>query len=285
MPSICVVGSVNLDLVMIVDRVPEVGETVLGGDLERIPGGKGGNQAVAAVRSGGDVYMVGRVGEDEAGRVLRRSLEDAGVNTDRVLETPGCNSGTALIAVQADGDNAIVVSPGANARLSAQDVRESAMVANADVVLAQAEVPREAVLTAASTCGGLFVWNVAPVPSWTADLLPFVDVLVVNEPELRAVMGSTTMPPTGEIAKWSAASGIAAVVVTLGSEGALLVSEGEVAQIPAPAVNVVDTTGAGDAFCGALAVRLAAHRAIPTVADVQFAVAAGTAATQVRGAR
>ncbi len=285
MPTICVVGSANLDLVTIVDHIPRVGETVLGGDVERIPGGKGANQAVAAARNGGDVYMVGRVGVDEAGRVLRQSLDEAGVNTDHLLDTPGCSSGTALITVQSDGDNAIVVSPGANARLSAQDVQGSAWVANADVVLAQAEVPREAVVAAASTCGGLFVWNAAPVPPWAAEVLPFVEVLVVNESELRAVMGSNSMPSADEIAVWSTASGLGAVVITLGSEGALLINESEGTHVPAPAVRVVDTTGAGDAFCGALVVRLAAHRSVPTLADVEFAVAAGTAATQVRGAR
>lgn len=285
MPSICVVGSTNLDLVTIVDHIPAVGETVLGGDLERIPGGKGANQAAAAARHGGEVYMVGRVGVDEAGRVLRQSLIDAEVNTDDLLDTPGCSSGTALITVQADGDNAIVVSPGANARLTAEDVRASAWAASADVVLTQAEVSQEAIVAAASTCEGIFVWNAAPVPPWAADLLPSVDVLVVNESELRAIMGRLSMPSPDEIAAWSKSSGLVAVVVTLGAQGAFLFTNDEVAHATAEQVTVVDTTGAGDAFCGALAVRLAAHRSAPTLADLQFAVAAGTAATQVRGAR
>ena len=138
--DIVVVGSCNLDLVVNVDNIPQVGQTVLGGDLKRIPGGKGANQAVAASRLGKSVAMVGRVGEDDNGKFLKANLEDNGVNTEYLLKTPDIPTGVALISVQDDGDNAIVVSPGANGKLSPEDIAAASPIAGARVVLLQAAV-------------------------------------------------------------------------------------------------------------------------------------------------
>ncbi|MYK76594.1 MAG: ribokinase, partial [Acidimicrobiaceae bacterium] len=183
-PEVAVVGSANLDLVVEVETIPVAGETVLGGDLRLIPGGKGANQAVAAARLGRRVAMIGRVGDDDAGRTLRSAMDSAGVDTTSLLTTEGAPSGTALIAVGADGDNAIVVSPGANGHLSSADVEgATGVLAAADVVLLQLEVPLEAVSAAVRGAGGTVVLNPAPAPATMLppDLLDRVDVIVPNQ--------------------------------------------------------------------------------------------------------
>ncbi len=280
--SICVVGSANLDLVVAVDHIPAVGETVLGGDLVQIAGGKGLNQAAAAANalgpaSEGIVSLVGRVGEDATGRSLRRHLVAAGVDVGDLLITAAVPSGTAMISVQDDGDNAIVVSPGANAHLTAADVEASDSVRTAAVVLAQGEVPADAVVAAARQCTGVFVWNAAPAPKWSPLVLPDVDVLVVNQTELMFLLDSPDHPAEKEVVVWAGQLGIGAVVVTLGAAGALLIDGDYVELVPAETVEVVDTTGAGDAFCGALAARLALSGDLaPRGDDVAFAISVAT---------
>ena len=191
-PEIAVVGSANLDLVVDVERVPQVGETVLGGDLRRIPGGKGANQAVAAARLGRRVAMIGRVGDDDAGEMLRAAIGSDGVDTAGLRTTPDTPSGTALIAVAADGDNAIVVSPGANGRLSPRDLEQSvAVLSGATLTLLQLEVPVDTVRAAVSLAAGTVVLN--PAPASAADLpsglLAGIDVLVPNQTELATLAG------------------------------------------------------------------------------------------------
>ena len=283
--EIAVVGSCNLDLVVGVDRVPLVGETVLGGDLDRIPGGKGANQAVAAARLGRAVAMVGRLGDDDAGAMLRQALDADGVDTSALLATTGVPSGVALIAVQADGDNAIVVSPGANGRVTAADVAAASAVADAAVVLVQAEIPLEAVLEAARIASGLLVWNPAPAPGEGVplELMESVDVLVPNQTELALLAGHDGPVDAEVAARLAAALPAASVVVTLGADGALVVAGGDVVHVPAPLVRPVDTTAAGDAFCGALADRLVAGDDL--VAATKWATRVGAATTLVAGAQ
>ncbi|MYB02793.1 MAG: ribokinase [Acidimicrobiaceae bacterium] len=290
-PEIAVVGSANLDLVVEVATIPVPGETVLGGDLRRIPGGKGANQAVAAARLGRRVAMVGRVGDDDAGTTLRSAMDAAGVDTTWLLNTDATPSGTALIAVAADGDNAIVVSPGANGRVSSADVASSAGVLGAAaVVLLQLEVPLEAVAAAVRHARGMVVLNPAPAPTAMLpdDLLDGVDVIVPNQTELATLAGYTGLSAIGEVDPDTAVAlarglPVAAAVVTLGAAGAMVVTPADATHVPAPAVEPVDTTAAGDAFCGALADALVDGADL--VGATEWAVRVGAAATLRPGAQ
>ena len=290
-PEVVVVGSANLDLVVDVESVPVAGQTVMGGDLRLIPGGKGANQAVAAARLGRRVAMVGRVGDDDAGSILRTALDSAGVDTALLLDTANTPSGTALIAVGADGDNAIVVSPGANGRVTAADMEGAADVLGAaDVVLLQLEVPVEAVTAAAACARGTVVLNPAPAPSapLPAELLDRVDVIVPNQTELATLARHAGIGAIGAVDATTAdalARGLpaAAVIVTLGAGGAMVVTPEQSVHVPAPAVVPVDTTAAGDAFCGALADAMVGGADL--VEAARWAVRVGAAATLRPGAQ
>lgn len=290
-PEVAVVGSANLDLVVEVAAIPVPGETVLGGDLRRIPGGKGANQAVAAARLGRRVAILGRVGDDASGTMLRQALTSAGVDTTNLHTTGGTPSGTALIAVGEDGDNAIVVSPGANSRLSAADVAEAAeTLGTSAVVLLQLEVPIEAVAAAIRSASGTVVLNPAPAPTepLPGDVLDGVDVLVPNQTELAVLAGHAGLSAIGDVDAGTAVAlarglPVASVVVTLGAAGAMVVTGAEAVHVPAPRVTPVDTTAAGDAFCGALADALADGTDLVSAAE--WAVRVGAAATLRPGAQ
>jgi len=231
-PRIAVVGSANVDLVARCERMPRPGETVTGARLERMPGGKGANQAVAAARLGARTRFVGRIGTDD---LALRSLEREGVDASGVVRDEG-ESGVALIVVDASGENTIVVAPGANARLTPEDVD----VGEADAVLCQLEIPNEAVRAAAAQAR-FFCLNAAPARDGF-ELEP--DLLVVNRYEYEVV------GPRGKL-----------VALTLGAEGAMLLEGGRVlARARPPALHIVDGTGAGDAFCAALVVSLLEDR-------------------------
>jgi ribokinase len=285
-PEITVVGSANLDLVVDVDHVPLVGETVLGGDLRRIPGGKGANQAVAAARLGRRVAMVGRVGADEGGRILRHALETDGVDTTALITTDDAPNGVALISVDAEGDNAIVVSPGANGRVRPSDVDAAgALVSDAAIVLLQLEVPVAAVTAAAVAARGTVILNPAPAPHapLPGELLAAVDILVPNQTELASLSGHTGAVDAAIAADLARRLPSPVVVVTLGAEGALVVTENEVEHVAAPTVAPVDTTAAGDSFCGAMADGLV--RGLDVVESVRWAVRVGAATTLRAGAQ
>lgn len=251
-----VVGSLNLDLVVPVPHHPSPGETVLGGDAFRNPGGKGANQAVAAARLGQPTAMIGRVGGDEAGSTLISALQAAGVDASRVVRTPGAPTGIALISVDERGENAIVVSPGANSRVTPADVEASEdILGSAGVLLLQLEIPIETVVAAARAASGTVILNPAPARSIPPSLLEAVDVIVPNRSELAVLAGAGAEPADdGQTARLAARiQGPGAVVVTLGADGAMVVEGGRTERIPAIPVEPVDTTAAGDAFCGALA--------------------------------
>jgi ribokinase len=274
-PAIVVVGSVNLDLVVRVPRLPGPGETVSGGDVFRNPGGKGANQAVAAARLGRGVAMVGRVGDDQAGRELLASLRADGVDTAHVRVADGAPSGTAFITVRDDGENQIVVSPGANARLAPEDVGAAgAALRAAAVTLVQLEVPLAAVTAAVRAAGGRVVLNPAPVRTLPAELLGEVDVLVPNRVELAQLAGAPVPGTVEEAAVLAGRLPARAVVVTLGADGALVVEQGRASHVPAVPVRPVDTTAAGDAFCGGLADALAAGADLQDAARWAVRVAA-----------
>jgi ribokinase len=258
-PSVCVVGSANVDLVARCARLPRPGETVTGAVFERIPGGKGANQAVAAARLGARASFVGRIGTDD---LVLRSLEAEGVDVTRVRRDDG-ESGVALILVDAEGENVIAVAPGANARLTAGDVT----VEDAEAVLCQLEIPGEAVEAAAAQATGLFCLNAAPAGPVPLAALRRADVVVVNRYELDA------LPETPRL-----------VALTLGAEGAVLLEDGaEVARAAPPRVTAVDGTAAGDAFCAALLVSLLEGR--DRLEALRRACAAGALAASRPGAQ
>ncbi|MDQ0383125.1 ribokinase [Amycolatopsis thermophila] len=276
--SVVVVGSANVDLVVEVPRHPKGGETILGGDLRRTPGGKGANQAVAAARAGGaDTTFAGALGTDESAGLLLASLERAGVRTDQVsrVDAP---TGTALITVSPDGENAIVVAPGANARLELTPGHVQ-RIAHADVVLAQLEIPLDVVRAAAAARrpGAVMALNAAPSRDLPADVWNALDLLIVNEYE-AADLAQTRGGP-GELAA-VLLERVPAVVITLGAEGSLVAERGrEPVRVPGIRVEAVDTTGAGDTFCGVLAAALARGQALPEAAR-RAGVAAALAVTR-----
>ncbi|MBV9896851.1 MAG: ribokinase [Chloroflexi bacterium] len=245
-----VLGGLNMDLVVRVEQLPRPGETVTGEDLLRAAGGKGGNQAVALARLGAEVSMVGRVGHDAFGRELARLLRDAGVST-RWVQGTDRPTGTALILVDSTGENSIAVAPGANQELLPEDVPRRAIEA-ADVLVAQLEVPVASVEEAfrlARLAAVRTVLNVAPARPLPAALLDLTDVLICNEVELSALL-DRPVPAGSEAtaAREVRRSANQVVAVTLGSRGALAIDRNEVVAQSAFAVQVVDSTGAGDAF-------------------------------------
>lgn len=266
MSRVVVVGSVNADLLTRVAVHPAPGETVLGRSMSVLAGGKGANQAVAAARLGAEVAFVGAVGDDSFAGPATAGLRAAGVDLAALATVPG-PTGIALVTVSADGENSIVVISGANATVAADTVSaHAATVAGADVVVLQGEIPRAATETAARLAQGRVVLNLAPVIELSADVVRRADPLVVNEHEARlalSLVGGQDVPDDDHAAAARALTeaGVASVVITLGSAGAVVATrsgEGEVATVPSPKVSAVDTTGAGDAFVGALASRLAA---------------------------
>ena len=289
MGRVVVVGSVNLDLVYRVPHLPRPGETLLGDRIERLPGGKGGNQAYAAARvaaPGVEVAIVACVGDDDAGRLLCDDLSSAGVDVSgsHVVAAP---SGTALIAVDAAGENTIVVIPGANHRWPAEAVDRLEFDTD-DVVVLQLEVPlevAEAVADRAAAAGARVVLNAAPAEPRAAALARRVDVLVVNEGEATALLGAATPVDAGSLTAALDGVGVdGVVVVTLGPRGALLgVPGAPVVHVPANVVDAVDTVGAGDAFVGAFAAALAAGE--DPEAAVRRGAAAGALTATVVGAR
>jgi ribokinase len=283
--TVTVAGSLNADLIVTVDRLPGRGETVVGRSATTGPGGKGANQAAAAAGLAAGVAMVGRVGDDEAGRRQVAELAGRGVDVSGVRPTPGVPTGAATVAVeQGTGENLIVVAPGANGQVAPADV-EVAAVREAGVVLLQLEIPLPAVAAAVRAAHGLVVLNPAPPQPLPTGLLDRVDVLVPNEWELAALAGADAPPEdTDALAALARRVTPGPVVVTLGARGALVVEPGTAPElVPAPTVAVVDTTGAGDCFCGALCVALDGGAALPD-AD-RSAVAAAAESTTWAGAR
>ncbi|HQG47611.1 MAG TPA: ribokinase [Sedimentisphaerales bacterium] len=260
---IVVVGSSNMDLVVKAARIPAPGETILGGEFLMVAGGKGANQAVAAAKLGAKVFFVARLGNDLFGRKSLDNFRLEGLDTTYVSLTSDAPSGVALIAVDHAGNNAIVVAPGANARLSPDDVRRAEdRIRSAGAVVAQLEVPMatvQCVAEIAHDAGVPFLLNPAPAQWLSPSLLKAVSVLTPNESEARTLTGVEVVDANSarKAAEMLLSTGVKSVIVTLGSKGFLLAEGNSTELVPAMEVRAVDTTAAGDAFTGSLAVGLA----------------------------
>ena len=289
MAEVFVVGSINQDFVLKVERRPKPGETVTDAVLSTHNGGKGANQAAAAALLGASVALLGRVGDDGFGGPLVRALEEKGVDTTLVAPAPDSSTGTAFITVTQDGENAITVAPGANRRLTPEDVDAArGEIGAAAVLVVQMEVPRECVARAVEVAGEVgtrAILNLAPPFEVPRTVLENLDPLVVNEHEAAFLLGDSV---EGVEAALAAASNLLALgpksaVVTVGADGAVFAEEGDAGHVAAPEVEVVDTTGAGDAFVGALALRVARGDSLRRA--VGYAVRAGAAAVTREGAQ
>jgi ribokinase len=269
---IAVLGSINMDLVADTDHLPAPGETVLGTGFRTVPGGKGSNQAIAAARAGGAVTFVGAVGSDSFADELAGTLAGSGVSTDRLRRVDG-PSGIAVISVDAAAENTIIVVPGANGSVTDLDGDDAAAITGSAILVAQLEVPLDTVTAGARVAAEADVpvlLNPSPARELPADLLAAVTLLVVNEGE-AAVLGD------------DAVASVPHLVTTLGAAGARYRGpSGQTLSVPSPVVRPVDTTGAGDAFAGALAVAWA--EGLEPEAALQRACAAGALATTVAGA-
>lgn len=259
MPDILVVGSLNTDLVVRTPRFPQPGETISGEDLKVIPGGKGANQAVAAARHGVKVSMLGRVGKDNFGDFLVNNLKQNEVDF-RHVQRDAASTGTALIIVDAHGQNSIILSAGANGKVSPADVN-SVSFADYKLLLLQLEIPIPPVLAAAKGAhdsGLRVILNPAPAKQLPEELLSLVDYLIPNETELSLLTGIDVNDTLSveRAAKSLLERGVQNVIVTLGSKGALIVTSTQVTHVDAYPVNVLDTTAAGDAFIGGFAYHL-----------------------------
>lgn len=293
---IAVVGSVNLDLVATTADLPRPGETVLGRDFTTVPGGKGANQAIAAAYAGAEVAFIGAVGDDAFGVQLRANLATAGVDLGLLRTVPG-PSGVALIAVDGNGENIIVVAPGANSGLTKLSDADRAAIAASDLLLLQLEIPMATVIEAARVArnaGVAVLLNAAPARRLPGELLELVDMLIVNLIEAQAVLGD--VDSSARRSRSASARGMHAysllerlrplarrVVLTVGADGAFYTDrDGAWMHIPAPKIEAVDSTAAGDGFVGALAVAYTESKPVPEA--LGWACAAGAVAATRLGA-
>jgi ribokinase len=284
---VLVAGAINTDLVARVAKAPDAGETVTGSSFAIFGGGKGANQAIAVARSGAPTAMLGALGEDDFGRQRCADLDSEGIDTDSVARSTTAASGVALIVVEEEtGQNRISYVPGATMTLTPEQARAAVDRVSPSVVLTTLEPPVEtlaALLAAGKQRGATIVLNASPEAIGAKPFLEDIDVLVVNETEAEDLLGYAVSAASGEEAARSlAALGPGTVVVTLGAAGAAVSHDGKSATFAAPRVDVIDTTGAGDAFCGAFAADLA--RGVDPFLASRTGVAAGSLATTIPGA-
>lgn len=281
MSRVAVVGSANVDLVTQVPRRPLGGETLIGGNLHTLPGGKGANQAAAAAKAGGQVSFVGCVGADGNGTFLQSSLHEAGVSTEALLTTPS-PTGTAIIMLTPDGENSIVVCPGANHDLTPNQAEAAqAIWQEAQLVVLSLEIPLETVAFVSADAEAhdtRVVVNAAPATQLPREVLRLCDPLIVNEHEAQAVLGSTAEATTTtnyhDVANHLLDAGARSVIITVGEEGAIVADSTGCISLSAFQVSVVDTTGAGDAFVGATSAALARGESLTRAAMYGQAMAA-----------
>ena len=286
MPDILVIGSLNADLVVRAPRFPQPGETISGEDLQVIPGGKGANQAVAVARLGASVSMLGRVGKDNFGDFLLNNLKSNNVDS-QLIQRDDASTGTAIIVVDSNGQNNIVLSAGANGKVNDADVN-SASFLDYKLLLLQLEIPLQAVLSAATRAhenGLRVILNPAPAKQLPNELIALADFLIPNETELSLLTGLPVnkMDSAAEAGRALLKVGAEHVIVTLGSNGALIVTDTQVTHIDSYKVNVVDTTAAGDAFIGGFATALLQDKSLEEA--VRYGCACGALAATKFGAQ
>ncbi|MGV8981966.1 ribokinase [Clostridium sp.] len=262
MSKICILGSLNLDIVLKVENMAKIGETIFAKSLTNMPGGKGANQAIAAKRMGAEVYMIGKVGLDSNGKFLVDKLTLDGINTDFVFKDNKEPTGTAIINVNSEGNNSIVVVAGANMSINKVEIVQSySIIDNCDVIVSQFETPSEITMEAfryAKSKGITTILNPAPAKAVDENLLKFTDIIVPNETEACELTGILVedLESAKKAAENFIKTGVNYVIITLGSKGAALISKEKAELIPAFVVNAIDTTAAGDSFIGALASKL-----------------------------
>ncbi|MGJ4904847.1 ribokinase [Bradyrhizobium sp. HKCCYLS2058] len=288
MGRVVVAGSINMDVVAAAERHPRIGETVAGRSVMYFPGGKGANQAVSAAKLGAPTALIGRLGRDAFGEQLRAFLTAQGIDLAAVKDSADASTGTAIITL-ANADNTIVVIPGANAEVSADDVAQIALTAG-DVAVSQFEIPQATIAAffqRAKAAGATTILNPAPASAFGRELFALVDVLVLNETELGVLAGievgeAPTPQKVNEAVRALKPRDDQTVCVTLGARGAVAVSGAEARLVEGRAVKAVDTTGAGDCFVGALAARLSQGAAIADA--IAYANAAASISVQRMGA-
>ncbi len=287
--KIVVIGSSNVDMIMKVNRIPEVGETLIGGEFNQVFGGKGANQAVSAARAGGSVSFISSVGDDVFTCPMLKSFSNDGINTKYVFKEAARPCGTALIMIGDHGENLITVAPGANEMLSPGHLETaSRFVKSSEIIILQNEIPDETVEYAIemSKANNLQVlWNFAPARETNKRFLSLVDYLVLNEVEAGFLTGMKidSLVMAEKAARELRNSGANTLIITLGSEGSLIFDADRMIHIPALKVDVIDTTAAGDVFCGNLAVALTEKKGLEE--SVKFATAAAALSVTKMGAQ
>jgi len=285
MSRVVVIGSINMDIVTTTDTLPHPGETVAGHGIAFLPGGKGANQAVAAARAGAETVMVGALGDDDSARTLQRFLEQDGIDISAVKPTPGA-SGTALITVDSRGENTVTFVPGANDSVDSAQIRQIDFHKH-DILLLQNEIPLDTVhaaITAAAEANAIVVYNSAPYHTIPTNLLPKIDYLITNELEFvqfANLPNDLVTPERLELKVNTSLSAPKNIIITIGRDGLVARLAPRVYRIHGHKVNVVDTTGAGDCFCGAFGAALASGIAPATA--LEFANAAAALSVQRPG--
>lgn len=286
--NVLIVGSINVDCTVLVEQIVRPGQTIRGSEPKYLPGGKGGNQAVSVSANGGKAFMIGGVGTDDHGSLMLDSLASYGVDTKGVKTYPG-STGTAYIFVERSGENSIVVTAGANGKVSPQDVEQSIreLSGTNPVILCQLELPMDAVEKSAELATelqGKFVLNLAPAENISASVLAQCDPIILNESEASFLIGEEiSSVEQAKLAVSKISKSAKSCVITLGEKGAVFSDGEQISHLPGESVEVVDTTGAGDAFVGALVSALAAGKDLATA--VSAGVRAGTKAVGHLGAQ
>lgn len=289
MKDILVVGSINMDLVINVDEMPKKGQTILGENFNQIPGGKGANQAVAVARLGGNVAMIGKVGQDNFGNKLIQTMNSDGVDTSFIKSEKDISTGVALITVDRSGENSIVVAPGANYEIEKKDIdKAKKLIEYSKIVITQLEIPIEIVehtLNKAKENGKYTILNPAPAQVLDRDIIKNIDLLTPNETELEILSGISIKNEEDirKAAQKLIDLGIKELIITLGDSGCIYVNKNTFKKYDAYKVVPVDTTGAGDSFNAAIAVGLSHEKDIDEIID--FALKVGALAVTKEGAQ
>lgn len=262
MNNVCILGSINMDLVFQIENMPKEGETILSNNFKKIPGGKGANQAVAARRSGANVYMIGKIGNDDNGRNMVEGFKKEGMNTQYISIDENETTGMAMIMVNKNGNNSIIVEAGANMKIDDKDIENAEeAILNSDIIISQFETPENVAIKAfkrAKELNKITILNPAPAKTISDELLKYTDMIIPNETEAQVITGITVsnLESAKKAAKILIDKGVKYTIITLGEKGAAVISKEDAEIVNAFKVNAVDTTAAGDSFIGGLSSKL-----------------------------